>query len=153
MLIAVPAARAHLPFHHLRWQVIQRPAQRLAPAVGRMHAPPKVSDLDGAVNADQEILWFDVTVNHMLGVAILQRLGQRSDVPAMRSAGSAQRSRWLVAMLQHRRHNITVGLPAPMTVERGNGAKCLQPLPEVGPLDPAVLPALALVSVTAMYDR
>lgn len=154
MLITVPATTAHLPLHHLRRQVVQRPAQRLAPAVGCMHAPPKVSNLDGAVNAKQQVFRLNVSVNHVLGVAILQRLGQRGNVPAVHSTSSAQRIHWLVAMLQHRRQRSSflegrTSQEDRLPKNQSKGAESLQPLPELRLLDPGVL--LALGGESSIY--
>lgn len=56
--------------HHLRRQVIQGTAER-RPAVSRgMHAPAEVTDLQLAVDTEQNVLWFDITVDDMLRVEI-----------------------------------------------------------------------------------
>ena len=37
-----------------------------------MHRPAKVSDLELALGAQQQILWFDIAVDDVLGVAVQQ---------------------------------------------------------------------------------
>ena len=45
-----------------------------------MHRPPKVRDLDFPPRVDQQVLGLDVTVDHILVVAIEERRGQRPNV-------------------------------------------------------------------------
>ena len=52
--------------HHLWWQIVQGAAQRLAAAIGCMHAPPKVGDLQLALDSHQQVLRFYVAVDHVL---------------------------------------------------------------------------------------
>ena len=143
-LVAQHAQRPHVhggvvgrPLHHLRWEVVQGAAERLAPAVGRVHrpgvrragvrgvgvcvprqtvsarqtdsqrttrawailrspftpitcthtqththtpplrcahSPPKICDLEVALQPQQQVLRLDVAVDDMLGVAVRQRL-------------------------------------------------------------------------------
>ena len=42
-------------------------------AVGSVHRPPEVSNLELALGAQQQVLWFDVAVDDVLGVAVQQR--------------------------------------------------------------------------------
>ena len=41
-------------------------------AVGRVHRPAKVSNFEFSAHAQQQVLWLDVTVDDVLGVAVLQ---------------------------------------------------------------------------------
>ena len=68
------------PLHHLRREVVERPAQRLAPAVRRVHGPTEVRDLQLALDADEQVFGLDVAVDHVLLVAVQQSLGQRRNV-------------------------------------------------------------------------
>lgn len=45
-----------------------------------MHRPPKVSNLQLSFHPEQQVLRLDVAVNHVLGVAVRQGLGQLLDV-------------------------------------------------------------------------
>ena len=41
-----------------------------------MHGPPEVGDLQLPLEAQQEVLGFDVAMDHLLGVAVEQRVRQ-----------------------------------------------------------------------------
>ena len=55
---------------------------RAPAAVGRVHGPAEVGNLELAVDAQQQVLWLDVAVDHVLAVAVQQRARQRRYVPA-----------------------------------------------------------------------
>ncbi len=57
---------------------------RAPAAVGRVHGPAEVGDLQLALHAEQQVLGLDVPVDHVLGVAIHERARQGRDVPARR---------------------------------------------------------------------
>lgn len=75
------------PLHHLRGQVVEGAAQGAAPAVGRVHGPAKVCDLEVPAQADEQVLRLDVAVDDVLGVAVGQGARQLRDVPT--GAGAA----------------------------------------------------------------
>lgn len=76
----VDALVVRLLAHHLRREVVERAAHRLAPQVRRVHRPAKVRDLHHPVRPDQQVLRLDVAVDHVLLVAKVQRVRQRLDV-------------------------------------------------------------------------
>ena len=64
--------------HHLRCQVVQRPTQGGPTRRGGVHGPAKVCYLDVPLHADQQVLWLNVPVDHLLRVAVGQRVCQLS---------------------------------------------------------------------------
>lgn len=56
-----------------------------------MYRPTKVSNLELAFHAQQQILWLDVTVNDMFGVTVHQCFGQGSNVTAAAMGEVSQR--------------------------------------------------------------
>lgn len=69
-----------MSLHHLGREVIQCPAQCLAPTVGRMHRPSKICNLELTLESNQQIFGFDITMNHMLRMAVDQCVAKRHDV-------------------------------------------------------------------------
>ncbi len=67
------------PGNHFRGQVVQRAAQCFAPRGGRVHRPPKIGDFYQAPVADQQILRFDVPVDNVFAVAVVQGVGKLLD--------------------------------------------------------------------------
>lgn len=65
---------------HLRGQVVEGAAHGLAAAVGGVHAPPEVGQLDLAVDADEDVLGLDVPVDDVLAVQVAQRARHLRDV-------------------------------------------------------------------------
>lgn len=59
-------------FNHLWREVIEGTAHGLSSAVGGMHTPAKVGNLEFAMDTDQNILGLDVAVNDVLPVQITQ---------------------------------------------------------------------------------
>ena len=59
-----------LPLNHLRGQVVQGPTQRLSARRRRVDRPPKISNLQLTLRAQQQVLWLDVTVDDVLLVAV-----------------------------------------------------------------------------------
>ena len=51
--------------YHLRGQVVQGPAHRASPAVGGVHRPPEVCDLDVSLGVQQQVLGLDVSVDDL----------------------------------------------------------------------------------------
>ena len=74
IVIGRAGREAHLD--HLGWQVVQSPAERLPAGVWRVHRPAKVCNLELPMKAQQQVLWFDVPMDDMLGVAVHQCLCQ-----------------------------------------------------------------------------
>ena len=74
------SGRAHLALDHLGRQVVKCSAECRAPRMRRVHRPTKVCNLELAPEVEQQVLWLDVAVDHMLGVAVVERAGQRLDV-------------------------------------------------------------------------
>ena len=72
--------RLHLD--HFRRQVVKGPAEGLTPGVGGMHRPAKVRNLELSVQPQQQVLRLDVSMDHMLGMAVHQGLCQRCHIPA-----------------------------------------------------------------------
>ena len=66
--------------NHLRRKIVKGPAERLAPISRRVHAPPKVSDLQLAVDPKQEVLGLDVAVDDVLRVEVHERVRHLVDV-------------------------------------------------------------------------
>lgn len=66
-----------------------------------LSSPAKVRNLQLPVQPQQQVLRLDVAVDHVLGVAVLERLGQRGNVP-MPERGQEQRAllgvRWLARL-------------------------------------------------------
>lgn len=46
-----------------------------------MHTPPKVPNLQLAINPQQQILRLDIPMNHMLRMEVTQRIGHLVDIP------------------------------------------------------------------------
>ena len=64
-----------LALHHLGREIVQGPAHGMPLRRGCMHRPAEVGDLDGARGREEEVLWLDVSVDHILLVAVEQRCG------------------------------------------------------------------------------
>lgn len=58
---------------HLRRQIVQSPTHSIPPVVWRVHAPPEIRDLDLSMDANQDILRFDIPMHDVLFVQMLQR--------------------------------------------------------------------------------
>lgn len=71
-LLIVPIVLAAGP-DHLGRQVIERAAQRLAPVIRRVHAPPEIGNLDLPVDAHEDILGLDIPMDNVLAVEVAQR--------------------------------------------------------------------------------
>lgn len=68
--------------------------------VGSMHRPSEISNLELSINAQKQILWLDVSVDDMLGVAVDQSPCQRENVPAdCKIMGVLEKSKWPAAMI------------------------------------------------------
>ena len=52
--------------YHLWGQVVQGPAHGAPPAVGGVHRPPEVGDLDVPLGVQQQILRLNVSVDHLI---------------------------------------------------------------------------------------
>ena len=78
--MASASGRAHLALDHLRRQVVKGSAECRAPRMRRVHRPTKVCNLELAPEVEQQVLGLNVAVDHVLGVAIVERAGQRLDV-------------------------------------------------------------------------
>ena len=76
-------------FDHLRRKIVQSPAKRLASVSRRVHAPPKVSNLELAVDPKQQVLGLDVAVDDVLPVQVNQRVRHLVDVPRAALLGEA----------------------------------------------------------------
>lgn len=59
-------------------------------AVGGVHRPAKVGNLQLALHAQQQVLGLDIPVDDVLRVAVQQRARQRSNVPAPARTESVQ---------------------------------------------------------------
>mmetsp|Transcript_40040 Transcript_40040/g.114558 ORF Transcript_40040/g.114558 Transcript_40040/m.114558 type:complete len:230 (+) Transcript_40040:34-723(+) len=70
-----------LAVDHLRRQIIQRAAKGRASGGGRMHSPTEVGDFQSVLQADQDVLRFDIAVHDVLGMAIHDRLNHLLEVP------------------------------------------------------------------------
>lgn len=66
--------------HHLWWQVVQGSAKGLAPRTRRMNCPAKVGNLQGIFQANENVLWLDISMNDVLGVAVLDGLSKAKDI-------------------------------------------------------------------------
>lgn len=77
----IHCAAVRLALDHLGREVVQRATQRRAPVAGRVHTPAKVGNLHLAADADQQVLGLDVTVDDVLRVQVLQRVGNLRNVP------------------------------------------------------------------------
>jgi hypothetical protein len=69
-----------LVLDHLGGEVVEGPAEGRAARRGRVHGPAKVGDFDVALVAEEEVLGLDVAVDHVLPVAVVERLGDGADV-------------------------------------------------------------------------
>ena len=78
--LCVLVGRAHLALDHLGRQVVERAAEGRAPRMRRVHRPTKVCNLELSPEIEQQVLWLDIAVDHVLGVAVVERAGQRLDV-------------------------------------------------------------------------
>ncbi len=78
--------------HHLGSQVVKRPTERGAPGGGGVDGPAKVRNLDVSLHADKQVLWFDVPVDHLLGVAVDEGVSQLSYV--LHGRGGERKGRW-----------------------------------------------------------
>lgn len=56
---------------HFRREVVQCSAHCLTSVVGGVNTPAEVTDFDFPVDADENVLWLDVTMHHMLFVQVL----------------------------------------------------------------------------------
>lgn len=88
-----------LPLHHLRRQIIQRPAQRRPSIARSVHAPPKVPNLQFSINTQQQILGLDIAVDDMLPVQINERVGHLVDIPRAPFLGETSMLRELAIQL------------------------------------------------------
>ena len=50
------------------------------PGGGCVNRPAKICDLQLPIGPQQQVLWFDVPVDHLLGVAIVEGISQLHDV-------------------------------------------------------------------------
>lgn len=69
------------PFHHLRWQIVQRSTQRHTPIPGSVYAPTKVADLQLAVDPQEQVLRLDITMNNVFPMQVHQRVRHLIDIP------------------------------------------------------------------------
>ena len=81
---------AHLALDHLGRQVVKCSAECRAPRMRRVHRPTKVCNLELAPEIEQQVLWLDVAVDHVLGVAVVERAGQRLDVLPQQGRGGVK---------------------------------------------------------------
>lgn len=65
---------------HLRWQIVQGTTHGLSPAVGSVHTPAEVRDLDLVVYTDENVLRLDVAMNDVLAVEVPKSRGHLCDV-------------------------------------------------------------------------
>ena len=63
-----------LAHDHLRWKVVQCAAEGITARRWRMYRPAKVSNLQGVPQADENVLRLDVSVDDVLGMAVLDSL-------------------------------------------------------------------------------
>lgn len=84
------SGRAHLALDHLGRQVVKCSAECRAPRMRRVHRPTKVCNLELAPEIEQQVLWLDVAVDHVLGVAVVERAGQRLDVLPQQGRGGVK---------------------------------------------------------------
>ena len=63
-----------LALDHLRREVVQGSAHGGPPAAGGVHRPAEVGDLEVALHVQQQVLWLDVSVDHLHGVTVTQSL-------------------------------------------------------------------------------
>ena len=78
--LCVLVGRAHLALDHLGRQVVERAAEGRAARMRRVHRPTKVCNLELSPEIEQQVLWLDIAVDHVLRVAVVERAGQRLDV-------------------------------------------------------------------------
>ena len=57
-----------------------------------MNGPAEIGDLQLSLQAEQQVFWLDVAVDHLLRVAVFERVSHLSNVPRR----SANAERWLV---------------------------------------------------------
>mmetsp|Transcript_26252 Transcript_26252/g.59573 ORF Transcript_26252/g.59573 Transcript_26252/m.59573 type:complete len:212 (-) Transcript_26252:129-764(-) len=69
-----------LTLYHLRRKVVESSTERVPLRGWSMDGPTKVSDLDLALAVYQEVLRLDVSVDHVLLVAVGERTSKRADV-------------------------------------------------------------------------
>ena len=84
------SGRAHLALDHLGRQVVKCSAECRAPRMRRVHRPTKVCNLELAPEIEQQVLWLDIAVDHVLGVAVVERAGQRLDVLPQQGRGGVK---------------------------------------------------------------
>ena len=87
---ASASGRTHLALDHLGRQVVKCSAECRAPRMRRVHRPTKVCNLELAPEVEQQVLWLDVAVDHVLGVAVVERAGQRLDVLPQQGRGGVK---------------------------------------------------------------
>lgn len=85
----VHALIVHLLLHDLRWEVIQRPAHRLAPISRRVHAPPEICNLQLTIQAYEDVLRLDIPMHDMLGVQVQQRVRHLVYIPRTAAVAKA----------------------------------------------------------------
>lgn len=74
----------------------------------RVHAPAKVCDFQLPIEPHQQVLWLDVPVNHMLGVAVRQGARQGQHIAATHRAARGSNG----SMLQSRGAAVLGGVAA-----------------------------------------
>ena len=74
---------------HLGWEVIEGAAEGGPPVTGGVYAPAEIANLELAVDAQEEILGLDISVDDVLGVEIGERVGHLIDVDGAASFGEA----------------------------------------------------------------
>lgn len=67
-------------FDHLRWQVIKSSTHGFSPVVWCMDAPSEIRNLDLTMDTNEDVFWFDISVNDMLLVEVFQSCGHLCDV-------------------------------------------------------------------------
>ena len=69
-----------LLIHHLWREVVERSTEGMPPVARRMHAPAEISQLELAINAEQQVLGLDVPVDDVLAVQVGEGIGHLRDV-------------------------------------------------------------------------
>lgn len=76
----VDMMRVMFAFDHFWRKVVERAAERPSAVRWRVHAPPKISNLELAVDAKEDVLGLDVAVDDVFAVEVMQCVGHLGNV-------------------------------------------------------------------------
>jgi len=87
----------HVPLDHLGRKVVQRSAHRRSPRRRRVNGPPEIGDFKIAFCVEEQVLRFNIPVDHFFAVAVSQGVRHLADVFGRRGVVEAA-----VGLLLHR---------------------------------------------------